>query len=105
LNFNHKITEKCARPKAYAAPPGPGASKTVRKNAAFEVFAKGLAHIGLGSAVVALPIVLTRAGQLQPSLEMFGYCFVKQRALGVARDVEFGPAYPGGLCGDLPHGG
>ena len=67
----------------------------MRKNAAFEVFAKGLAHIGLGSAVVALPIVLTRAGQLQPGLEMFGYCFAKQRALGVARVVEFGPAYPG----------
>jgi hypothetical protein len=62
----------------------------VRKNAAFEVFAKGLAHIGLGSAVVALPIVLTRAGQLQSGLEMFGYCFAKQRALGVARVVEFG---------------
>ena len=68
-----------------------GAGKAVRKNAAFEVFAKGLAHIGLGSAVVALPIVLTRAGQLQPGLEMFGYCFAKQRALGVARVVEFGP--------------
>jgi hypothetical protein len=74
----------------------PGAGKAVGKNAAFEVFAKRLAHIGLGSAVVALPIELTCTGHLQPGLKVVGYGFVKQRTLRVAPVVEFGLAV--GLC-------
>ena len=40
--------------------------------------------------VVALAIELTCAGELMPGLEMFGYGLVEQRALRVARVVEFG---------------
>ena len=38
--------------------------------------------------VVALAVKLARAGKLKPSLEVFGYGFVEQRVLGVARVVE-----------------
>ena len=68
--------------------PGPG--KAMRKDAAFEVFAKGLADIGLGGVVVALAIELACAGQLKPALKMLGYGLVEQSALGVAWVVEFG---------------
>ena len=60
------------------------------KDAAFQIFAKGLADIGLGCMVVALAIELTGTCQLKPGLEMFGYSLVQQRALRVARVVEFG---------------
>ena len=61
----------------------------MRKDAALKVFGKRPAHIGLGCEVVALPIKLPRTGKLQPSLGVFGYRLVQQRALGVARVVEF----------------
>ena len=64
--------------------------KAVGKDAAFEVFAKGLADIGLGGVVVALAVELTGTGQLKPGLEVFGYGLVEQSPLGVARVVEFG---------------
>ena len=68
--------------------PGPG--KAMRKYAALQVFAKGLADIRLWGVVVALAIELAGTGQLMPSLEVFGYGLVQQRALGVARVVELG---------------
>ena len=68
--------------------PRPG--KAVRKDAAFQIFAKGLADIRLGGAVVALAVELACAGQVKPGLEVFGYRLVQQRALGMARVVEFG---------------
>ena len=68
--------------------PPPG--KAVGKDATFEVFAKGLADVGLGGVVVALAIELTCAGEFMPGLEMFGYGLVEQSALGVARVVELG---------------
>jgi hypothetical protein len=34
---------------------------------------EGLAHIGLGSAVVALPVELPGTGQLKPGLEVLGH--------------------------------
>jgi hypothetical protein len=48
----------------------------VGKDAAFEVFAEGLAHIGLGGAMVALPVKLACAGKFMPSLEVLGYGLV-----------------------------
>jgi hypothetical protein len=66
----------------------PGSGKAMCKDAAFQILAKGLADIGLGRVVVALAVELTATGQLKPGLEMFGYGFVKQRALRVARVVE-----------------
>ena len=68
--------------------PGPG--KAVGEDAAFQIFAKRLADIGLGGVVVALAIELTCAGEFMPGLEMFGNGLVEQRALGVARVVELG---------------
>ena len=68
--------------------PRPG--KPVRKNAAFQILAKGLTDIRLGGLVVALAVELIRAGQLKPSLEVLGNVLVQQRALRVARVVEFG---------------
>ena len=58
------------------------------EDAAFQIFAKGLADIGPGAVVVALAIELTGTGQLKPGLKMLGYGLVKQRAFGVARVVE-----------------
>ena len=46
--------------------------QAVGKDAAIQILAKGLANIGPGGAVVALPIELTCTGQLQPGLEVFG---------------------------------
>ena len=40
----------------------PGSGKAVRKDAAFQIFAKGLADIGLGGVVVTLPVELAGAG-------------------------------------------
>jgi len=47
-------------------------------------------HEGLGGVVVALPIKLAGTRQLKPSLQVFGYRLVQQRALGVTRVVESG---------------
>jgi hypothetical protein len=58
------------------------------EDAAFQIFAKGLADIGPGAVVVALPVKLACAGQLKPGLKMLGYGLVEQRAFGVARVVE-----------------
>jgi hypothetical protein len=60
------------------------------KDATFEVFAKRLAHIGLGGVVIALSIELARTDQLKPALVVLGYGLVEQRALGMARVVELG---------------
>ena len=68
--------------------PGPG--KTVRKDAALQILAKRLAHVGFWRVVVALAVELARAGEFMPSLEMFGYGFVEQRTFRVARVVELG---------------
>ena len=67
-----------------------GARKTVGKDAAFEVFAKRLTHVGARCVVVALAVELASAGQRMPGLEVFGYCAVQQGPLGVARVVELG---------------
>jgi hypothetical protein len=64
--------------------------KAVRKDAAFQIFGKRLADIGLWRVVVTLPVELARTGQIKPSLEMLGCCLVAQRALRVARIVESG---------------
>jgi len=74
----------------------PRLGKTVRKDAAFQIFAKGLADIGLGGVVVALAVELAGTGQLKPGLEVLGYGLVEQSPLGVARVVELGfaPACP-----------
>ena len=40
--------------------------------------------------MVALPVKLACAGKFMPSLEVLGYGLVEQRALRVARVVEFG---------------
>ena len=68
--------------------PRPG--KAVGKNAAFQIFAKGLADIRLWGVVVALAVELTGTGQLKPGLEVLGDGLVQQRTFGVARVVEFG---------------
>ena len=68
----------------------PGSGKAVREDAAFQIFAKGLADIGLWRVVVALPVELAGAGQLKPGLEVLGNGLVEQRALWMARVVEFG---------------
>ena len=67
-----------------------GAREAVGKDAAFQVFAKGLAHKGARCVVVALAVELACAGQRMPSLEVLGYCAVQQRSLGVTRVVELG---------------
>lgn len=61
------------------------AGKAEGKNAAFQIFAKSLAHIRLGGVVITLPVELTCTGEFKPGLEVFGNGFVQQRALGVAR--------------------
>jgi putative addiction module killer protein len=62
----------------------------VGKDAAFEVFAKCFAHVGLGRVVVALAVELACAGQLKPGLDVVGYGLVEQGALRMAGVVEFG---------------
>lgn len=68
--------------------PGPG--KAMGKDAALQIVAKDLADIGLGCVVVALAIELTCAGEFMPGLKVFCNRLVEQRALRVARVVEFG---------------
>ncbi len=67
-----------------------GACKAVRKDAAFEVFAKRLADVGTWRMVIALAVELAATGQLKPCLEMLGHCAVQQGVLGVTRVVELG---------------
>ena len=74
----------------------PSAGKAVGEDAAFQVFAKGLADIGLGAVVVALAVELACAGERVPGLKVFGNRLVEKGALRVARVVELG------LCTRLP---
>ena len=60
------------------------------EDAAFEVFAEGLAHIGLWGVVVTLAVELAGTGQLKPGLEVLGYGLVERSPLGVALVVELG---------------
>ncbi len=62
----------------------------MRKDAALQIFAKGLADIGFWRVVVALPVKLACAGERVPGLKVIGNRLVEQRALGVARVVEYG---------------
>jgi hypothetical protein len=66
------------------------AGKAVGKDAAFQVLLERFAHAGFGAVVVALTLELARAGQIKPGLVVLGHGLVQQRALGVARVVEFG---------------
>ena len=66
--------------------PRPG--EAVGKDAARQIFAKGLADIGLGCMAVALAVELACTGQLKPGLEVLGDGLVQQRTFGVARVVE-----------------
>ena len=68
----------------------PGSGKAVGKDAAFQIFAKGLADIGPGAVVVALAVELAGTGKFMPSLEVLGYGLVQQSPLGVARVVGLG---------------
>ena len=68
--------------------PGPG--KAVCKDAAFQIFSKGLTHKGLWRVVVALAVELACADHVKPGLEVVGNRLVEQRALRVARVVDFG---------------
>ena len=68
----------------------PSSGKAVGKDAALQIFAKGLADIGLGRVVITLTVELPGAGEIKPGLGMLGYRLVQQRALGVARVVELG---------------
>ena len=68
----------------------PSSGKAVRKDAAFHIFTKRLADIGLWHVAVALPVKLAGTGQIKPGLKMTGYRLLQQHALGVARVLEFG---------------
>ena len=67
-----------------------GAGKAVGENAALQILGKRLAHVSPWRAVIALPIELACTGKVCPSLVVLGYRLVQQRALGMARVVEFG---------------
>lgn len=62
----------------------------MREDAAFKVFAKGLAHEGRGGVVIALPVEPAGTGQIKPGLEMLGNGLVQQRALGPAGVIWLG---------------
>ena len=50
----------------------------MRKDAALQIIAKGLADMGLGRVVVALAVELACAGEFMPDLKVFGYrCLFK----------------------------
>ena len=68
----------------------PRLGKAVGKDAAHQILAKRLAHIGLGGGVVALAVDLVGTGQLKLGSDVFGDGLVQQRALRVARVVKFG---------------
>jgi CTP:molybdopterin cytidylyltransferase MocA len=65
-----------------------GAGKTVGEDAARQIFAKRLEYIGLGSAVISLPVEPACTGQLKPCFVVLGYRVAYQRALRMARVVE-----------------
>jgi hypothetical protein len=67
-----------------------GAGKAVGKDAALQILSKRLAYIGLGGAVITLPVELACAGQLKPGFVVLCYRLVQQRALRMARVVELG---------------
>ena len=50
----------------------PSSGKAVRKDAAFHIFTKRLADIGLWHVAVALPVKLAGTGQIKPGLKMTG---------------------------------
>ena len=60
------------------------------KDAALQIFAKGLTHEGPGGVVVPLPVELAGTGEFMPGLKVLGNGLVQQRTFGVARVVEFG---------------
>jgi hypothetical protein len=64
-------------PDIFPAVITPGSGKALGKDAAFEVFAKSLAHMLRGDVVVALAC----AGEFMPGLEVFGDGLVEQLAL------------------------
>jgi hypothetical protein len=74
--------------------PRPG--KAMGEDAAFQIFAKGLADIGPGAVVVALAVELAGTGKFMPSLEVLGDGLVQQGPLGVVPVVELW------LCTRLP---
>ena len=53
--------------------------KAVGKDAAFQLLAKRLEHIGLWRVIVALPIELACTCQLKPGLKVLGYRFTTRR--------------------------
>lgn len=59
------------------------------KDAALQVFAKGLLHVDWRRVVVTLAIKLARACQLQPGLKVLGNRAVQQSLLGVTWVVKF----------------
>lgn len=61
----------------------------MRKDAAFQIIAKRLAHVGARCVVVALAVELACTCEFEPGLEVLGNRFVEQRALRVVRVVEF----------------
>ena len=65
----------------------PGSGKAMCKDAAFQIFTKRLADIGLGGVVVGLAVELTCTGQLKPGLEVLGDGLVQKSPLEVARVV------------------
>lgn len=62
--------------------------KAVGKDATLQILGKGLAHIGLGRAVVALSVKLAYAGQLQPCLVVLGHRLIQQRRCGAGCDTR-----------------
>jgi len=50
--------------------PRPG--KAVGKDAALQIFAKGLADVAFWGVLIALPVKLACAGEFTPGLEVFG---------------------------------
>jgi len=67
-----------------------GVGKAVHKDAAFQIFAKRLAHVGARRMVVALAVELAGAGQVKPGLKILANGAVQQGSLGVARVVALG---------------
>jgi hypothetical protein len=52
-----------------------GTGKAVGEDAPFQILLDSFANLGLGAAVVALPVELDRASQLQPGFVMLGQLF------------------------------
>ena len=64
------------------------ARKAVGEDAALEVLAERLHHMGRRRVMAALPVELTHAGQFQPRLEVSGDGAIQQRLLRVARAIQ-----------------